>query len=188
MDYELNNYQMKRPTAIRNHKDTVFRMLFRDKIQLLELYNAMNHTAYTNSDEIQIVTLDNAIYMNMKNDNAFILHDVLNLYEHQSTFTPNMPLRDLLYIARELEPMIKDISVYASKLVKIPTPKFVVFYNGVDKQPERQILKLSDAYSISEEEPALELKVLMLNINPGYNEGLKRNCKRFCGRTNCRYG
>lgn len=109
---------MKRPTAIRNHKDTVFRMLFRDKIQLLELYNAMNHTAYTNSEEIQIVTLDNAIYMNMKNDNAFILHDVLNLYEHQSTFTPNMPLRDLLYIARELEPMIKDISVYASKLVK----------------------------------------------------------------------
>ena len=53
----------------------------------------------------------------------------------------------------------------------------MVFYNGVDKQPERQILKLSDAYSISEEEPALELKVLMLNINLGYNEGLKRNCK-----------
>lgn len=177
MKNEQKNVQNSGAAVIRNHKDTVFRMLFHDRQQLLELYNAVNGTKYTQSEDIQIVTLDNAIYMNVKNDNAFILHDVLSLYEHQSTFTPNMPLRDLSYIVRELEPLITKASVYANKLVKIPTPRFVFFYNGVDVQPERQILKLSDAFATADDDPSPELKVLVLNINPGYNEELKRKCQ-----------
>ena len=90
----------------RNHKDRLFRMIFREKKELLSLYNAVNGTSYTNAEDLEIVTLENAIYMNMKNDLAFIMDSYLNLYEHQSTYSPNMPLRDLFYIAKELQGQI----------------------------------------------------------------------------------
>ena len=96
--------------------------------------------------------------MNMKNELAFVMDFYLNLYEHQSTFNPNMPLRDLFYVAREYQNLIEDQSLYASTLIKIPAPRFVIFYNGVKEQQERQILKLSDAYEQKITEPELELK------------------------------
>ena len=90
-------------TANRKYKDTVFRMLFSDRKNLLSLYNAINGTAYENADDLEIVTLENAIYMGMKNDLAFIIDTNLFLYEHQSTYNPNMPLRDLFYISSEYQ-------------------------------------------------------------------------------------
>lgn len=85
----------------RNHKDRLFRMIFREKKELLSLYNAVNGTSYTNAEDLEIVTLENAIYMNMKNDLAFIMDSYLNLYEHQSTYSPNMPLAGfVLYCKR----------------------------------------------------------------------------------------
>lgn len=90
-------------SANRNYKDTVFRMLFSDKKNLLSLYNAVNSRDYTNPDDLEIVTLENAIYMGMKNDLAFIIDTNLYLYEHQSTYNPNMPLRDLFYISSEYQ-------------------------------------------------------------------------------------
>lgn len=159
------------------YKDTVFRALFLIKENLLSLYNALNESDYDNPDDLEIVTLENAIYMSLKNDNAFIIHDYLNLYEHQSTFNPNMPLRDLIYIARELEPLLQNDSIYSSRLLKIPTPRFVVFYNGLDPQPERRTLKLSDAFKVPDDDPELELRVTMLNINPGCNKGIMEHCQ-----------
>lgn len=105
-------------------------MIFREKKELLSLYNAVNGTSYDNPDALEINTLENAIYMNMKNDISFVLQIELNLYEHQSTFNPNIPLRDLFYIARELEALTAHSFMYISTLVRIPTPRFVVFYNG----------------------------------------------------------
>lgn len=119
--------------VIRNHKDTVFRMLFREKDKLLELYNALNGTDYENPEKLEVYTLENAIYLGVKNDVSFLLDSELNLYEQQASYNPNMPLRDLIYISRELEKYIKDKSLYTSSLVKIPVPRFVVFYNGTDK-------------------------------------------------------
>ena len=163
--------------ARRNYKDTLFRMLFRDSKQLLDLYNAVNGTHYTNVDDLKIVTLENAVYMNMKNDLAFVMEFYLNLYEHQSTFNPNMPLRDLFYVAREYQNLIEGESMYASALIKIPTPRFVVFYNGTEKRAEYEVLKLSDAYEQRLEDPELELKVRMLNINTGNNKELLDQCR-----------
>lgn len=160
----------------RDHKDRLFRMVFREKKELLELYNAVNDTAYTNPDELEIVTLENAVYMNMKNDLALVLDFYMNLYEHQSTYNPNIPLRDLYYIASELRGWVKGRALYGRKAIKIPTPRFFVFYNGKDMQPERQVLKLSDAFLNPESEPALELKVVMLNINLGKNKELMERC------------
>lgn len=98
----------------RNHKDTLFRMLFHNKEALLSLFNAVNGTAYKEPQDLEVVTLENAIYMNLKNDLAFIIDFQLNLYEHQSSYSPNMPLRYLLYVAKEYQKIIRDESLYAA--------------------------------------------------------------------------
>ena len=174
---QVNFVTKENVTINREYKSTVFSMLFADKTNLLSLYNALNKSYYDNPDALQIVTLENAIYMSMKNDNAFVFEKRLHLYEHQSTPNPNLPLRDLFYVAKEYEKLISKHSLYSTKAVKIPAPHFVVFYNGESKQPESQLLKLSDLYKPKENEPMLELKVRFLNINKGCNEILKQNCK-----------
>lgn len=94
--------------------------------------------------------------MNMKNDVSFVFDFCLNLYEHQSTVNPNMPLRDLFYVSGVLQKIIRKENLYASKTVRIPTPGFVVFYNGTEKYPAKKVLYLSDAYEKKEEKPAFE--------------------------------
>ena len=167
------------PAANRKYKDTIFRMLFSDKKNLLSLYNALNGKNYSDCAQLEIVTLENAIYMSMKNDLAFILDLALFLWEHQSTYNPNIPLRDLMYIAKEYEKYIKEkgISLYSNRQQKIPAPQFIVFYNGNRKIGERMEHRLSDAYETSNGEPALELKVLVININEGYNQKLMESCQ-----------
>ena len=161
----------------RNYKDSVFRMLFKNKENLLSLYNSLNKTAYTDVDELEITTLENAVYMNYKNDVSFVFDFELMLYEHQSTVNPNMPLRDLLYVTSILQKRISSENLYGSKRVMIPSPRFVVFYNGVDSQPERQILKLSDAYEKKQGQPELELTVTVYNINRGFNDEIMDACR-----------
>lgn len=115
--------------------------------------------------------------MGMKNDLAFVLETGLYLYEHQSTYNPNIPLRDLFYIASEYQSLINQRTLYSSTLQTIPTPKFLVFYNGTDENiPDRLELRLSDAYENHSENPDLELKVTMLNINSDHNFELLKNC------------
>ena len=167
----------KIPTANRQYKDTVFRMLFSEKENLLSLYNAVTGNAYQNADDLKIVTLENAIYMGMKNDLAFMLETNIYLYEHQSTLNPNIPLRDLIYIGIEYQQYVDDKSLYSSRLQKIPAPKFMVFYNGTDAVDDRVELRLSNAYEHLAGEPDLELKVLMLNVNEGHNKELMEQCQ-----------
>ena len=167
----------KIPAANRQYKDTVFRMLFSEKENLLSLYNAVTGKAYQNADDLKIVTLENAIYMGMKNDLAFMLETNIYLYEHQSTLNPNIPLRDLIYIGIEYQQYVDDKSLYSSRLQKIPAPKFMVFYNGTDAVDDRVELRLSNAYEHLAGEPDLELKVLMLNVNEGHNKELMEQCQ-----------
>ena len=161
----------------RNFRDTMFRMLFSDKRTLLSLYNAMSGKNYDNPDDLEIVTLENAIYMNKKNDLAFVIDCSLCLYEHQSTDSPNLPLRNLFYISRELEKLTMHQSLYSPKLVTVPAPRFIVFYNGKDTSWETRVEKLSDAYEQKMDNPELELKVTFININLGKNNELMKNCK-----------
>lgn len=164
-------------SANRNYKDTVFRMLFSDKKNLLSLYNAVNSRDYTNPDDLEIVTLENAIYMGMKNDLAFIIDTNLYLYEHQSTYNPNMPLRDLFYISSEYQKMLDQKSLYSSSLQKIPTPNFIEFYNGSDPVCDVFEHRFSSAFEHLSGEPKLELIVTVLNINEGHNALLMEHCK-----------
>ncbi len=164
----------KKPNRL--YKSRLFVMIFEDKRNLLELYNAVSGKHYEDPELLEINTLENAIYMSMRNDLSFLIDTRLSLYEHQSTYSPNLPLRFLLYLADLLSEMTKDENLYGSRKVQIPPPRFVVFYNGEEKQPDRKILKLSDLYAVAEEEHKLELEVLMLNINQGHNPELMKTC------------
>ncbi|MEE1528309.1 MAG: hypothetical protein U0K31_11995 [Blautia sp.] len=135
----------------RTYKATIFAMLFEDKEHLLELYNAISGKHYTNPEMLEINTLENAIYMAMRNDISFLIDARLSLYEHQSTYSPNLPLRFLLYISALYSSMTREANLYGTKPIELPPPRFVIFYNGKVEQPDRQILKLSDLYTIKEE-------------------------------------
>lgn len=167
----------KERKANRLYRSRLFEMIFREKEPLLELYNAVNETHYDCPELLEINTLENAIYMSMHNDVSFLIDSRLALYEHQSTYSPNLPLRYLLYVADLYSSMVRDENLYGTRVVKIPPPKFVIFYNGLEEHPDREILKLSDCYSIHDEECSLDLEAVLLNINPGHNEKLKASCR-----------
>ena len=164
----------------RNFKDSLFRMVFHGKAELLSLYNAVNGSSYTNADDLEINTLEDVVYMEMKNDISFLFASYLNLYEAQSTSNPNMPLRGTIYFGDLLRGWVESnhFDMYSEKQIMIPKPKFLVFYNGLKKEPERKILRLSDSFGGGQdEEVALECTAIMLNINYGYNQELMEKCQ-----------
>ena len=167
----------KQLTTNRNYKDTVFRMLFSDRKNLLSLYNAIRGSHHDDPEKLEIVTLENAIYMGMKNDLAFIIDTNLFLYEHQSTYNPNIPLRDLFYISSEYQKLVDKKSLYSSVLQKIPAPQFIVFYNGTEKKKDSWVNHLSEAFENLSGAPKLELEVLTININEGHNPELMKQCQ-----------
>ncbi len=167
----------------RKYKDSLFRMVFREKKELLSLYNAINGSDYQNPEALTINTLEDVVYMSIKNDTSFILDDYLNLYEAQSTINPNMPLRGLFYYALLLQGYVDlhKLNVYSSKQIFLPTPRYIVFYNGPKEQEERKLLKLSDSFikKLEIEKPSLECTALFLNINFGYNQELMEKCRKL---------
>ena len=167
----------------RKYKDRLFRMFFSDRAALLALYNAVSGNSCTDPDEVEIVTLDDVIYMGMKNDAAFLIDDILNLYEHQSTQNPNMPLRGMFYIANEYRRYLDEfrLNIFGSSLVRLPLPQYYVFYNGLEEEPDRVELKISDAFSKKYPQltPCLEFKAIMLNINIGRNQELMEHCHKL---------
>lgn len=175
----INSYH-----ANRKYKDALFRYIFKEKQDLLDLYNAINGTSYENPEELIITTLKDVIYLGFKNDSSFILDCQLNLYEHQSTWNPNMPLRGFLYFADMIRSFIaeQELDIYANKRVMLPLPQYIVFYNGTDDQPDRQELKLSDSFekkNPAENPIALECTAIVLNINYGHNRELMEKCRKL---------
>ena len=165
--------------AQKKYKDRVFRFIFGNparKEWALSLYNAVNGTNYTDPEEITFNTIGDAVYMRMKNDVSFIIAFEMNLWEHQSSFNPNMPMRFFIYAGRLYEKYIatSDYYQYSSSLQPAPRPKCVCFYNGKQEQPEERILKLSDAF---EGEGDIEVQVSMRNINYGKNLRMMEACK-----------
>ena len=164
------------------YKDRVFRMIFgyeKYKENLLELFNALNDTNYTNPDDLEINTLDDVFYMKMKNDVSCIIDNRIAIYEHQSTWSYNMPLRGFRYTAELYNKLIyeQDLDVYRRKMIKIPTPQYVVFYNGIERRAEKEILRLSDSFIMPCSEGEYEWTATVYNINDGHNKDLMNKCK-----------
>lgn len=162
----------------RNYKDSVFRSLFNNEKELLSLYNALTGKNYPEDTEIEIVTLDNAVYNDLKNDLAFVINKkFINLTEHQSTISPNMPLRFLEYISKEYQKMHFSRDIYSEKTVDIPTPEFYVLYNGVKEMPLKQTLKLSDTFAGECDTISLELIVKVINVNLEKGSDILDKCR-----------
>jgi len=163
----------------REHKSSLFNMAFEKKEDKLALYNAVNNTNYDNVDELEVDTLSNALYMGVKNDISFLIGHTMNLYEHQSTKNANMPVRGLIYLTKQLENYIakNKLNVYSTKMQKLPTPKYIVFYNGKSNEPDERIMKLSDAFI--KDGGCIECEARLLNINYGHNRELMEKCNRL---------
>lgn len=164
----------------RKYKDRLFRMIFHDKKELLTLYNAINGTEYENPEDLTVITLGDVIYMGMKNDISFLIGSFMNLYEHQSSWNPNMPLRGFLYLADTIRGYVesRELDIYGSKLVMLPTPQYIIFYNGDKEQPDREELLLSDSFMVKTgEPPVLECRATVLNINKGHNQDIMNRCR-----------
>ena len=168
-------------TVRRTYKDSLFRMVFREKGELLTLYNAINGTSYENPDDLEITTIDDVLYLGLKNDISFLIKEYMNLYEGQSTWNPNMPLRGVFYISQLYQAYVRKnhLNIYSAKQIKLPAPRYVVFYNGTREEPDRQILRLTDAFIKREETPCLECIALVLNINFGKNRELMEACRKL---------
>ncbi len=153
--------------TLRNHKDTVFRLIFNNKEKMLELYNALYDTNYPPGTPVDINTIESALYLADKNDISFTIDNTyLVITEHQSTINPNMPLRDLWYIAEIYKKMVDSKAVFKDTLVKLPRPTFVVMYNGREPLPPESRLELSDCF-LGEGESLLNLSVMVYNVNEG---------------------
>lgn len=168
-------------TIQREHKDRLFQKLFGDETNrknLLSLFNALNNTNYTDENAIEINTIDDVIYMGMKNDVSCILDNYMSLSEHQSTFNPNMPIRGLMYFGRLYDKYIKQygLNLYSTKLLKLPTPKYFVLYNGNIDKPDIINLKLSDSFIHKDGGNCFEWTATMININYGHNKKLLDSC------------
>ena len=164
------------------YKDRLFCLLFgreEYKENILSLYNALNNTSYTNVEDIEITTIDDAIYIKMKNDVSFLIDSYLLLWEQQSSFNPNMPVRGMMYFGKLYSAYIKmrNLNIYGSTLISIPTPKYMVLYNGEQNASATVKLKLSDAFMNKDDSGDFEWTATMINLNKGKNDSLLAKCK-----------
>lgn len=163
------------------YKDRLFNFLFgseENKAWTLSLYNAVNGSSYTDPSTITITTIKEVMYLGMHNDVSFLISEEMNLYEQQSSYNPNMPVRMLQYAGNLYEKYIKEgrLNKYGRKRLCLPAPRLVVFYNGMEDQPEEGQLKLSDSFP---EGAAfdIEVKVRMINVNMGKSQRILSACK-----------
>ena len=179
------------------YRDRLFRFMFgseKNKEWTLSLYNAINGSNYTNVDDITINTIDDIVYMGMKNDVSFLVGEanMMNFYEQQSTYNPNMPIRFLIYAGMVYSKYVesKALNLYSSKVQKLPIPKCVCFYNGRDKKnglmgkkgrkddKDEICLELNKAFGEGAQDKAdIDVRVRMINVNYGYNEELVKSCE-----------
>ena len=168
----------------RTYKDSLFCRLFGDegmKENALDLYNALSGKSLSNPDELELYTIDDAVFLGRKNDVAYLVGDEMLLWEHQSTRNPNMPLRGLLYFARLFTKLIEvdELDLYGTALLALPTPRYVVFYFGEAELPEREEMALSESFAAGPGD--VEVTATVLNCNEGHNAAIMRACSALRG-------
>lgn len=169
------------PAVDREYKDRLFSFIFgyeENKAWTLSLYNAINGTSYSDPSAIEITTIRQMLYLGMHNDVSFLIANEMNMFEEQSTYNPNMPVRMLQYAGNLYEKYIKgnNLNKYGKKLLALPVPKLIVFYIGKDNVGDEVIFRLSDSFPPGADAD-IEVRVRMLNITPGRNPALMEACE-----------
>ncbi len=210
-DKRLKEFESRTDNGNIKYKSRLFSFIFgreEHKEWTLQLYNAISGSSHTDPNDIKINTIEGTVYMGMKNDLSFLVTDTVTMYssvqiyEHQSTYNPNMPAREFMYAGMLYDKYIytEGLRRYGSKLMPLPIPKLVVFYNGEMETEDQVIVNLSDAFkeeirrrieNIKDKEwpeseverlyrkadPDISVRVRMININYGRNRELLENCK-----------
>ena len=169
------------PATQREYRDRLFTFIFGSEEHrdwTLSLYNAVNGSDHGDPGDVEITTIREVLYLGMHNDVSFLLADEMSLYEQQSSYNPNMPLRMLQYACSLYEKHLRGhgLNKYGKRLLALPAPRLVVFYNGRDDVPEEGELRLSDSFADGAEAD-IEVRVRLVNVNPGMGEALKRACR-----------
>ena len=107
----------------------------------------------------------------------FYSNRIRGLRNFQCRINANMPLRCLFYASDTYSVLVKDKNIYGTKMLPLPSPTFVVFYNGKQKMDEEGELRLSDAFVKKQENPNLEVIVKVKNINMGNSRELFEKCR-----------
>lgn len=162
------------------YKDRLFTFIFgteENRAWTLSLYNAINGSNYTDPEAIQITTIREVMYLGMHNDVSFLIAEEMHLYEQQSSYNPNMPLRMLQYAGNLYEKYVLQhkLNKYGSTLLMLPVPKLVVFYNGTREIGDEAVLRLSDSFP-KHANADIEVRVRAINVNYGRNAGLLDAC------------
>ena len=171
------------PKAQNEYRDRLFNFIFgseEHKDWTLSLYNAVNQTNYTDPALVEFTTIRDTLYLGMHNDVSFLITSLLNLYEQQSSFNPNMPLRLLQYAGSMFEQYVvkEKKNKYGRTLIRLPIPKLVVFYNGATNKPDEMCLRLTDSFPPEmREESDIEVRVRMINVNVGKSAKILAACK-----------
>lgn len=167
----------------REHKDRLFRRIFSKKEELLSLYNALNNSDYINTEDLQIYTMDDFVYMSMRNDLSFLIDMTLNVFEHQSTYNPNMPLRGFFYMSSAYQKYIalNHLDIYSSKRIALPLPQYYVFYNGTKNMPDESRILLTDSMTHPDaaQKSSAQFSAHMININAGHSSGIMQRCPKL---------
>lgn len=170
-------------TVNREYKDRLFKFIFgkdteQSKRWRLQLYNALNGTKITDADELKINTIENVVYITMRNDISFLVDTEINLFEEQSSYNPNMPLRGYIYFSTLYQTYLaeNDLNLTSSTRIKIPTPKLYVFYHGGPKQPDRWKMKLSDSFLGKDDSGDFQWTATIINLHPNHNVTLNKSC------------
>ena len=169
------------PTGNGEYKDRLFNFLFgseENRRWTLSLYNAVNGSTYDDPAQISFTTIREVMYLGMHNDVSFLVAGEMSLYEQQSTFNPNMPLRMLQYLGNLYQRHVDEhkLNKYGSTIVPLPAPRFVVFYNGERNRPDEEILRLSDAFPTGATSD-VEVRVRAVNVNLGHSQALLQACR-----------
>lgn len=167
--------------ANRQYKDRLFRFLFGNeayKENTLSLYNAINGTHYDNVNDLTLITIDDFLYLGMRNDVSMLVGRDISLYEHQSTWNPNMPLRGLMYFSRVFARYVEEngLDMYRRTPVSLPAPQYVILYNGEEDHGERTTLRLSDLYQ-DRRIGAVEVLATVIDINYEENKQILLSCR-----------
>ena len=173
----------------RTYRDSLFRFLFGNpdhKEWTLSLFNAINRTDYTDPEEIEFRFTGDILFIKIHEDVVFLYGSTLTFFEHQSTWSPNLPYRMLEYAAKQMSVMTEksELSIYSGTMMKLPKPKFYVLYNGNDKNvPPQSTLRLSQCYDtnirIDDLGNSYDLEVIVhvFNINYGCNQTVPEKCR-----------
>ena len=175
--------------ANREHKASVFSLLFSNPLVLRELYSAIEGIELPPDIPISINTLSNVLHKGKINDLSFLIDNrLVIIIEHQSTINENMPVRLLIYIAEIYKKILERKNIFQEKLLCVPAPEFIVLYNVTKPYDDHKELKLSDAFKDIEglkttdnTSSPLELVVQVYNINKGHNSHILEKSKNLDG-------